>query len=138
MISGILGVDKSAQSLLNQQVFGGIIQGRFSYCLVPFTQALQTPSFLRFGEDIPPRHNLHTTSFVYVPGQFFYFLNLLDMSVAPQRIGFSPETFQVRADGSGGCIIDSGALIPQIDQATVGGNAFRMVMRAFQRYYDSR
>ncbi|GKV34452.1 hypothetical protein SLEP1_g42824 [Rubroshorea leprosula] len=91
VISGILGLDKSAQSLLNQQVFGSIIQGRFSYCLVPFTQALQTPSFLRFGEDIPPRH---------------------ECGISTNRI------FTRNLPGHGRWV--------------------RIVMRAFQRCYDSR
>ncbi|KAF5478854.1 hypothetical protein F2P56_005383 [Juglans regia] len=54
------------------------------------------------------------------------------------RFGFPPDTFKPKQDGTGGCIIDSGALISRLDQNTINGrNAYREVMGAFQNHYDS-
>ncbi|KAJ4839746.1 hypothetical protein Tsubulata_026023 [Turnera subulata] len=137
VISGIFGLSKSPDSLVSQ--LWDSIDRKFSYCLVPFDQAIQAPSVLRFGEDIPILPgNLQTTKFVTPPGSYYYYLHLLDISVGLTRIGFAPEIFQIRPDGQGGCVIDSGALISRIDQTTIGRNAYRAVMGAFQRYYDAK
>ncbi|XP_004297903.1 PREDICTED: aspartic proteinase nepenthesin-2-like [Fragaria vesca subsp. vesca] len=136
-ISGILGLSLSPDSLASQ--LGAVTQKRFSYCLVPFTQAQQAPSLVRFGDDIPhPSSNIQITPFVPTPGSHYFQLNLLDISVGFNKLGLPPGTFAVAPDGSGGCIIDSGALIPQINQNVVGGiNAYRKVMFAFQSFYNS-
>ncbi|KAI9185160.1 hypothetical protein LWI28_004826 [Acer negundo] len=96
-------------------------------------EAMTAPSVVRFGIDIPrPPGNLQTTRFITppppTPGSFHYQLNLIDISVGPRHIQFSQDFFRIREDGTGGCIIDSGALIPQRDQNTVGRNAYRAVM----------
>lgn len=136
IISGILGMSLSPDSLASQ--LSDVTQKRFSYCLVPFTQAQQAPSVVRFGDDIPhPSSNIQITPFVPTPGSHYFNLNLLDISVGFRKLGFPPGTFKARADGSGGCIIDSGALIPQINQNAEGGrNAYREVMGAFQQHYE--
>ncbi|XP_061990852.1 aspartic proteinase nepenthesin-1-like [Rosa rugosa] len=137
VISGVMGLSLSPDSLASQ--LSDVTQKRFSYCLVPFTQAQQAPSLVRFGDDIPhPSSNIQTTPFVPTPGSHYFQLNLLDISVGFRKLGFPPGTFTARPDGSGGCIVDSGALIPQIDQNAQGGrNAYRQVMSAFQSYYNS-
>lgn len=136
VISGILGLNLSPDSLVSQ-LFDDEDR-RFSHCFVPFPDAMMSPSFLNFGNDIPPPPaNIQTTPFVTLPWSFHYHLNLLDISVSSHRIGFHPDTFKIKQDGSGGCTIDSGTLITQIDQNTVGIDAFSVVMTAFQNYYDS-
>ncbi|KAL4324633.1 hypothetical protein GQ457_11G012890 [Hibiscus cannabinus] len=62
----------------------------------------------------------------------------LILNVAQHRIGFPAGTFQVRPDGRGGCVIDSGALITVIDANTPGVNAYVEVMRVFEAYYGSK
>ncbi|KAK6269665.1 hypothetical protein POUND7_006770 [Theobroma cacao] len=65
-ISGILGLSSAPNSLANQLASKGISTRRFSYCLVPFTDALVRPSVLRFGDDIPrPVGNLQTTQILW-------------------------------------------------------------------------
>ncbi|KAL6185331.1 hypothetical protein ACLB2K_041465 [Fragaria x ananassa] len=124
-ISGILALSLSPDSLASQ--LGAVTQKRFSYCLVPFTQAQQAPSLVRFGDDIPhPSSNIQITPFVPTTGSHYFQLNLLDISVGFNKLGLPPGTFAMAPDGSGGCIIDSGALIPQINQNVVGGiNSYR-------------
>ncbi|XP_007020972.2 PREDICTED: aspartic proteinase nepenthesin-2 [Theobroma cacao] len=138
-ISGILGLSLAPDSLATQFASKGITSYRFSYCLVPFSDELVRPSVLRFGDDIPPPvGNLQTTQ-ILPNGFYHYHLELLDISVGWYRLGFQeqPGIFRVREDGSGGCLIDSGSLISTIDQNTIGRNAYKAVMRAFQAYYDS-
>ncbi|XP_018810196.2 aspartic proteinase nepenthesin-2-like [Juglans regia] len=136
VISGILGLNLSPDSLVNQ-LFDDEDR-RFSHCFLPFPDAMISPSFLKFGNDIPPPPaNIQTTPFVTPPGKYHYNLNLLDISVGTHRIGFHPDTFKIQQDGSGGFIIDSGTLFTHIDENTLGIDAFYVVMTAFQYYYDS-
>lgn len=136
VISGILGLSSSPDSIVMQ--LSDVVDKRFSYCLVPFTDALMAPSIVKFGNDIPPLSGtVQATTFVPPPGSFYYHLSLIDISVGTRRLGFAPDTFRVRPDGQGGCIIYSGVIIPKIDQTTVGRNAYRAVMGAFQNYYDA-
>ncbi|EOY12499.1 Aspartic proteinase nepenthesin-1 precursor, putative [Theobroma cacao] len=138
-ISGIFGLNLSPDSMSSQ--FSPLIHNRFSYCFVPFLDAMPRPIILRFGEDIPqlPPEHLHTTLFTYTPpGSYYFYLELLDISVANHRLGFQPDTFRIRQDGLGGCFIDSGALVSQIDSNTFGVNAYEAVLAVFGAYYGSR
>ncbi|KAF5478852.1 hypothetical protein F2P56_005381 [Juglans regia] len=139
VISGVLGLSLSPDSLVSQTLDEDY--QRFSYCLIPFDETIiMTPSLLRFGSDIPlPPTNIQTTPFVKPPsGTNYYLLNLQDVSVGFHRLGFPPDTFKPKQDGTGGCIIDLGALISRLDQNTINGhNAYREVMGAFQNHYDS-
>ncbi|XP_022753631.1 aspartic proteinase nepenthesin-1-like [Durio zibethinus] len=139
-VSGIFGLSLSPDSMASQS--SSLIHRRFSYCLVPFRDAMPHPVILRFGEDIPqlPPGQVQTTLFVYSSPRryYFFFLELLDISVANHRLGFHPDTFRTRPDGLGGCYIDSGALLSQIDVNTVGVNAYEAVMTVFAAYYGSR
>ncbi|KAK1582862.1 hypothetical protein Q3G72_018975 [Acer saccharum] len=103
-ISGIMGLSFSPDSLVSQ--LSTEIKKQFSYCLVPFTEAMTAPSVVRFGIDIPrPPGNLQTTRFITPPppppppGSFYYQLNLIDISVGPRRLGFSQDLFRIREDG---------------------------------------
>ncbi|KAG7957548.1 hypothetical protein I3843_11G181400 [Carya illinoinensis] len=138
VISGVLGLSLSPDSLVSQTLDEDY--RRFSYCLIPFDEAVvMAPSLLRFGADIPlPPTNIQTTPFVKPPaGTNYYLLNLQDVSVGFHRLGFPPDTFKPKQDGTGGCIIDSGALISRLDQNTINGrNAYMEVMDAFKNHYD--
>ncbi|CAB4308175.1 unnamed protein product [Prunus armeniaca] len=136
VISGVLGLSLNPDSLLSQ--LADQTQRRFSYCLVPFTEAQMAPSVVRFGDDIPaPPGGISTTTFATRPGSPFYNLNLLDISVGSRKLGFPPGTFAFSQSGTRGFFIDSGALISQLDQNANGRNTYREVMGAFQNYYDS-
>lgn len=85
-------------SLVVQQL-ANMTNRRFSFFVIPFSTTNSTTGFLGFGQDIDtPGRNLHW--YKYYDGQ---------------RIGFPPETFLLKRDGTGGCIIDSGtpATLPQ-------------------------
>ncbi|MBA0759278.1 hypothetical protein Gotri_022189 [Gossypium trilobum] len=80
-ISGILGLSRGPDGLTSQLAKRGIIQNRFSYCLVPFHDELKRPSILRFGDNIPrPVENLRSTPFLNIDRNHYY-VELLDISV---------------------------------------------------------
>ncbi|XVF03947.1 hypothetical protein REPUB_Repub05bG0037500 [Reevesia pubescens] len=137
-ISGIFGLSMSPDSMASQ--FSPTTHARFSYCLVPFGDAMPRPIILRFGEDIPQLDpgQVQTTLFYSQPESYLFYLELLDISVADHRLGFPPDTFKIKPDGFGGCYIDSGALLSQIDLNTFGVNAYQAVLTVFEGYYGSR
>ncbi|KAE8677280.1 putative Monovalent cation:proton antiporter [Hibiscus syriacus] len=135
-ISGIFGLSLGPDSILNQ--LSHFIGYRFSYCFAPFSGGIPHPLLVRFGEDIPPLHNAQTTMFVQPPFRvYFFYMELMEISVGNYRINFPPYTFEIRGDGSGGSFIDSGAMITQIDANTPGLNAYEEVLNVFDSYYES-
>ncbi|XP_024018602.1 aspartic proteinase nepenthesin-2 [Morus notabilis] len=138
-ISGIMGLSWSPDSLVSQLAHS--IQRRFSYCLVPYDEGRAVPSLLTFGGAIPsPIGNLQTTKFLKTPINIYHFyLNLLDVSVGGNRIGFPSDTFKPNQDGSGGIFIDSGSILTFVNNEDLpnGRNPYEEVIGAFQRHYDS-
>ncbi|EXB50259.1 Aspartic proteinase nepenthesin-2 [Morus notabilis] len=139
-IAGILGLSLSPESLVTQ--LPDYVQGRFSYCLRSFDQDAEEPSFLTFGSAIPTLlGNLQTTAFVRSPisGNYYFYLNLLDISVGWDRLGFPSDTFKLNQDGSGGICIDSGSVSSFMNNEDLpnGRNPYKEVIGAFQKYYDS-
>ncbi|MBA0676167.1 hypothetical protein Goari_017670, partial [Gossypium aridum] len=106
-ISRILGLSRRPDGLTSQLAKRGIIQNRFSYCLVPFHDELKRPSILRFRDNIPrPVKNLRSTPFLNIDRNHYY----VELK-----------------DGLGGSLIDSGTLISRIDENTVRRNAYQEV-----------
>ncbi|TYH87007.1 hypothetical protein ES332_D01G084800v1 [Gossypium tomentosum] len=139
-ISGILGLSRGPDGLASQLAKRGIIENRFSYCLVPFHDVLKQSTILRFGDYIPlPVGNLQYTDFILYPGRNHYYVELLDISVGFQKKGFQsiPGMFELRQDGLGGSLIDSGTVL-STDENTIGRNAYKEVMAEFQAYYDKK
>lgn len=136
VISGIMGFSLSPDSIVSQ--LADQIVKRFSYCFPPFTEEVNFPRYVKFGNDVPqPPGIIPTTNFVPPPGNYYFYLKLNDISVGARQLGFEPGLLDIRQDGTGGIFIDSGIVISQIDQNTVGRNAYRAVMGAFQNYYDA-
>ncbi|XP_031253024.1 aspartic proteinase CDR1-like [Pistacia vera] len=134
VISGILGLNLSPDSLFGQ--LSPIVDSVFSYCIVPFSQGLTSPAILGFGDNIPlPSGNVVTTPYYTVPGTYYYYLHLRDISIGFQRLGFPPETFEFI---NGGFFIDSGAPLTNLATNTGNGiNVYQVVMNALQNHYDS-
>ncbi|XP_015883271.3 aspartic proteinase nepenthesin-2 [Ziziphus jujuba] len=126
--SGILGLSPGPDSLITQ--LGNLTRNRFSYCLAYAFRPMSQNSVLRFGEDIPNVPNLKRTPLLQTYRSFHYQLNLVDISVAGNRLNFPPGTFSLRQNGSGGCYIDSGSTLSFITREPYG-----VVMRAFERHF---
>ncbi|KAF5202075.1 Aspartic proteinase nepenthesin-2 [Thalictrum thalictroides] len=89
-INGILGMGSGPHSLISQ--LGYRAQKRFSYC-IPSRQNDNDNIYLRFGQEAAFRH-----------GQQVHHLH------------FPPGYFDIRHDGSGGCVIDSGSPLTSLPQ----------------------
>ncbi|KAK3225599.1 hypothetical protein Dsin_005461 [Dipteronia sinensis] len=132
-----MGLDLSPNSLTKQLLTE--IGKRFPYFVVPFV-GVPAPGILRFGDHIPPpRPTFQTTPFHSIPSLFYYFLNLIDISVGLHRLHLPPNAFTRIPGGTTiGLFIESGIPITRIAQHMNGVNAYGVVMRAFEEYYDSK
>ncbi|XP_026377800.1 aspartic proteinase CDR1-like [Papaver somniferum] len=120
VIAGILGLDGNPRSFLSQ--LGPAGQGKFAYCLKPYTDGTALSTYLRFGSDARTggegQQVYQTPLFFhrYDPGA--YYLNLEDIGVAEIRIRFQNRDFQYKEDtGRGGCFIDSGSPLTSLHEA---------------------
>jgi hypothetical protein len=116
--SGIIGLARGPLSLVSQ--IGSYIDNIFSYCLGSVYNASQiSPLFLgratTFGAafSVTPliQNDLQNGLF-----QSFYYLGLDGISVAGEPVPIPKGTFQIRADGSGGLIIDSGTTVTLLEE----------------------
>ncbi|CAN6205602.1 unnamed protein product [Urochloa humidicola] len=116
--SGLVGLGRGAVSLVSQ-----LSAGRFSYCLTPFQNASSTSKLL-----IGPSASLDgagagvgSTPFVASPAMApmstYYYLNLTGISLGATALSISPNAFSLKADGTGGLIIDSGTTITSLANA---------------------
>ncbi|KAL6575561.1 hypothetical protein OROHE_000938 [Orobanche hederae] len=110
--SGIVGLGGGKASLITQM--GGLIEGRFSYCLVPFLGESSGPSKMNFGENaIVSGASVVSTPLVPKSPTTFYFLTLEGMSVGKQRLDIVSEDDDdgFRSSQEGNIIIDSGTTL---------------------------
>ncbi|KAF5207676.1 Aspartyl protease family protein [Thalictrum thalictroides] len=130
-INGILGKGTGARSVVNQ--LGNHAQGRFSYC-VPHRNDIHDKIYLKFGQEARflQGQKVHTAPLVRAVVETYY-VRLLDISVAGTRLLFPPGYFDIRHDGTGGCIIDSGSPSTALPQ-----EAYIRVRTAVVRYFEKR
>lgn len=83
--SGIVGLGGGKVSLITQM--GSSIQGKFSYCLVPYVGSSSRPSKMSFGADaVVSGAGVVSTPIVAKTPKTFYFLTLEGMTVGNQRL----------------------------------------------------
>ncbi|XP_026377742.1 aspartic proteinase nepenthesin-1-like [Papaver somniferum] len=111
-ISGILGLGQGTSN------FSFILQlevdKKFEYCLESYDleDADVSHTYLRFGSDaiIGEGPEVLTTPIIQDPNFGTpYYLNLLDISVNNKSVGFEKSDFEIKEDGTGGTVIDSGS-----------------------------
>ncbi|CAL5072355.1 unnamed protein product [Urochloa decumbens] len=116
--SGLVGLGRGVVSLVSQ-----LGAGRFSYCLTPFQDTTSTSKLL-----IGPSASLDgatagvgSTPFIASPAtapmNTYYYLNLTGISLGTKALSISPNAFSLKADGTGGLIIDSGTTITYLANA---------------------
>ncbi|KAF5181538.1 Aspartyl protease family protein [Thalictrum thalictroides] len=116
IINGILGMGTGPRSLISQ--LGNRAQGCFSYCVPSWKNSDNI--FLRFGKEAKFQPGLHVLTTPFIKGQAVqtYYVRLLDISVAGNRLNFPPGYFDIRQNGTGGgCVIDSGSPFTVLLQA---------------------
>ncbi|XP_042499720.1 aspartic proteinase CDR1-like [Macadamia integrifolia] len=92
-IAGIMGMGSGPRSFISQ--LGDRFQHRFSYCLQPMNGNQGINTYLRFGEDAkinPQGRVVKATPILGGPAVGKYYLNLLSISIADQRISNPPLT----------------------------------------------
>ncbi|KAE8673197.1 Aspartic proteinase CDR1 [Hibiscus syriacus] len=100
---GIIGLGGGEVSLISQ--LGTSIAGKFSYCLLPLTDAGNS-SKMNFGSDaIVSGNGTVSTPLTKLDPPTFYFLTLEAISVGNNRINFTSKPF---GTDEGNIIIDSG------------------------------
>ncbi|XP_031255461.1 aspartic proteinase CDR1-like [Pistacia vera] len=137
-LSGILGLNLSPLSLYKQLY--DKIQGKFSYCVVPFEENF--PFFihahtLRFGDQVvlPPSSEVSSTYYTIVKGDDLFYLDLVDISIAGLSLGLPAGTFDAKR-GSG-MILDSSTPVSVISTRTWNNlNVYELVMLALMGHYD--
>ncbi|KAJ4822222.1 hypothetical protein Tsubulata_020297 [Turnera subulata] len=103
--SGVLSLGWGPRSFLSQ--IDSMSQGKFSYCIKPNNTK---KTFLKFGKEVTPPKNPHITPISQVGNLSSYYVNLQGISVGGVRLNFGPSDFALNKDGTGGTVIDSGAL----------------------------
>uniref|UniRef100_J3MLK8 Peptidase A1 domain-containing protein n=1 Tax=Oryza brachyantha TaxID=4533 RepID=J3MLK8_ORYBR len=124
--AGLVGLGRGSLSLVSQ-----LAAGMFSYCLTPFMDT-QSKSTLLLGPAAALNGTgVRSTPFVPSPSKqpmsTYYYLNLTGISVGTAALSIPPNAFSLRADGTGGLIIDSGTTITSLVDA-----AYRKVRAAVQ------
>ncbi|KAJ4776054.1 Aspartic proteinase nepenthesin-2 [Rhynchospora pubera] len=124
-IAGLLAMDASPRSFVMQ--LARHTQGRFSHCFVP--DFAKSTSYLRFGSNAVDNPNYRRTQIIRTPYNLYY-VKLNDISVNGQHLNFARGTFDLKANGEGGCIFDSGSTVTAISPA-----AYKVVEAAFINYF---
>ncbi|KAJ4793795.1 Aspartic proteinase nepenthesin-1 [Rhynchospora pubera] len=118
--SGIAGFGRGALSLASQL---GV--GKFAYCLTSFDQNNTSPLFM--GSLAKLHGPVQTTPILTNPtNPTFYYLSLKGITVGTRRLKLPKSVFQLKKNGKGGVILDSGTAITRMAQG-----AFQQVKRAF-------
>ncbi|CAL5072359.1 unnamed protein product [Urochloa decumbens] len=114
--AGLVGLGRGALSLVSQ-----LGAGRFSYCLTPFQDSNSTSTLLLGPSAALDGAGVRSTPFVASPAKApmstYYYLSLTGISLGATVLSISPNAFSLKADGTGGLIIDSGTTITSLANA---------------------
>ncbi|XP_021773514.1 aspartic proteinase nepenthesin-2-like [Chenopodium quinoa] len=107
-VSGIFGMSLGDLGFIKQAE--SLVKGKFSYCLQKFQKGTVPPMYLRFGDDVrPPVSTLSTVPMLQNPKQpSYYYLDLRGIRVGNKDLVLPSGVFDIKEDGNGGCIIDTG------------------------------
>ncbi len=111
--AGIIGMGRGPLSLVSQ--IGSSINNVFSYCLGSITNSSQiSPLFLGKTRLSPFRRRVTPLIHNQVNPSFYY-LSLRGISVAGKLVDIPKGTFQIKPNGNGGIIIDSGTTLTYLE-----------------------
>lgn len=128
---GIVGLGNSNLSIVNQ--LGNTINGKFSYCVVPFK--LNVTSKISFGSDaIVSGSGVQTTPFFTKDQALFYYLYLEGVSIGEENIKFNRQSSYMNNvnDKDGNIIIDSGTTLTFLPN-----EFYQLVEDEFKRHISS-
>ncbi|PUZ72324.1 hypothetical protein GQ55_2G384900 [Panicum hallii var. hallii] len=114
--AGLVGLGRGRLSLVSQ-----LSARKFSYCLTPFQDTRSTSTLLLGPSAALDETGVRSTPFVASPAEApmntFYYLNLTGISLGTTALSIRPDAFSLKADGTGGLIIDSGTTITSLVDA---------------------
>ncbi|XP_062186413.1 aspartic proteinase nepenthesin-1-like [Phragmites australis] len=114
--AGLVGLGRGSLSLVSQ-----LGAGRFSYCLTPFQDTNSTSTLLLGLSAALNGTGVRSTPFVASPAKAprstYYYLNLTGISLGTTALPVPSNAFSLKADGTGGLIIDSGTTITSLVDA---------------------
>ncbi|XP_064948953.1 aspartyl protease family protein At5g10770-like [Musa acuminata AAA Group] len=123
--AGLMGLGHGKLSLVTQtyQKYGGV----FAYCLPPTSSST---GYLTFGTGYPSSKVKFTPMVTDASTPTFYYLNLMAISVAGQRLPISAKVFN-----DAGTIIDSGTVITRLPPTAYSAlrSAFRQAMSSYKK-----
>ncbi|BFI31060.1 aspartyl protease family protein [Marchantia polymorpha subsp. ruderalis] len=109
---GLVGLGRGALSMMTQ--LAPKLGNRFSYCLVPFRDAVSKTSPLTIGGS-QPAELMAAMSFTALirnkAAPSFYYVQVEDLSVDGTMLKVSRAAFEIDRYGSGGTIVDSGTTL---------------------------
>ncbi|EER99481.1 aspartic proteinase nepenthesin-1 [Sorghum bicolor] len=123
--SGLVGLGRGSLSLVSQL---GV--PKFSYCLTPYQDTNSTSTLLLGpSASLNDTGGVSSTPFVASPSDApmstYYYLNLTGISLGTTALSIPTTALSLKADGTGGFIIDSGTTI-----TLLGNTAYQQVRAA--------
>nr|XP_051190852.1 aspartic proteinase nepenthesin-1-like [Lolium perenne] len=120
--TGTVGLSRGPLSLVAQLGFG-----KFSYCLTDFfLPSLSSPVLFGSLAELEPRggDTMQTTPLVQnMAYPSWYYISLEGISLGDTRLPIPEQAFQLRNDGTGGMVVDSGTTFTILE-----GSAFMVVL----------
>ncbi|KAH9288581.1 hypothetical protein KI387_032698 [Taxus chinensis] len=115
---GLIGLGRGDLSLISQLSSASVVESKFSYCLIN-ASAETSPLLLgtaagTLGEGAKSTPILTNS---VIDDQSFYYLSVEGMSVGNSRANISERTFDIKGDGNGGFVIDSGTTYTMLPRA---------------------
>ncbi|KAF8700455.1 hypothetical protein HU200_034395 [Digitaria exilis] len=111
--SGLVGLGRGSESLVTQ-----LGAGKFSYCLTPFQDTTSTSTLLLGSSASLNDAGVGSTPFVtnptMEPMNTYYYLDLTGISLDTTALSIPADAFALKADGTGGLIIDSGTTVTSL------------------------
>ena len=116
--SGVVGLGRGAASLVSQ--LGSSIDGKFSYCLIPFTSHGNTTSKLNFGSNAVVSGSGAVSTPLVLGQDSYYYITLEAISVGRKRIDLTSASESGNLE-KGNIIINSGITVTSLPEQLYPG-----------------
>ncbi|XP_057791586.1 aspartic proteinase nepenthesin-1 [Salvia miltiorrhiza] len=122
---GLVGLGRGPLSLVSQ-----LDEPKFSYCLTSIDSTKTSTLLMGSLANLDAtKETIMTTPLIKNPSSpSFYYLSLQGISVGETKLPIKKSAFEIKGDGSGGMIIDSGTTITYLEES-----AFDLVKKEFTK-----
>jgi len=114
---GLVGFGRGPLSFISQ--LGPSVGNKFSYCLVSVNDSPSKSSPLFLGQTASLNAKTVSSTPILLSNSqpTFYYISLEGISVGGKLLKIPARTFDLKSDGTGGLIIDSGTTVTYLEQA---------------------